>query len=181
MRMKRETPRDCGRGGCGTACGFAMLSGGDQNMKDAIYVVFAAIGLVLVGAGLSQVQESVRAKPRSNDLPAAIESLFSQKSCCRSREQLHRYGMVPADDALLFAARMATCCRSSVDAVYAQNRGRVGRLRPLGLAVRRSVTCLLALCEPRVIADELADHSTTAFDHMNHAPHHPLCNRWLSA
>jgi hypothetical protein len=109
-------------------------------MKNVIYVFCAAIGLFLVGIGSTQVvaqfQERERAKARANSIPAAIEKLFSQGSCCPTPQSSSCVGMVPAETVvfLLFGyiLQMVAC------AVYAESRGRsvafglLGLLSPIG-------------------------------------------------
>jgi hypothetical protein len=104
-------------------------------MKDAIYVVFAAIGLLLVGTGLAGVQES-RATLRHRDIPAMIREGASPEEFFTPAERSSSAGMVPAASVLnlLFGyiLQMVGC------ALYAENRGRsaffglLGLLSPIG-------------------------------------------------
>ena len=119
-------------------------------MKDAMYVVCAAIGLLLVGVGVAQIQENASARTRRSDLPATIrEMLPADLLPAESPSALaHRptsTGMVPVTTVLYlligYLLQIGGC------ALYAENRGRsaffglLGLLSPIGYV-------LLALLNP---------------------------------
>ena len=106
------------------------LGGRRLDMKDVIYVICAALGLLLVGAGLAEIQGGGVAQ-RHGDIPAPIrDALFAPV------ERSSPAGMVPAASVLYllfgYILQMIGC------ALYAENRGRsalfglLGLLSPIG-------------------------------------------------
>ena len=107
-------------------------------MNDAIYVILATIGLLLVGLGLAGIQES-QAAQRHRDIPALIGARASPETLFAPRGRPSSAGMVPAASVvyLLFGyiLQMVGC------AFYATNRGHsalfglLGVLSPIGYVV----------------------------------------------
>jgi len=104
-------------------------------MKDAIYVVCAAIGLLLVGIGLAQIEGSGHAQ-HDRDIPSLIRQGASADAFFAPVERSSSAGMVPAASVLYllfgYILQIIGC------AFYAENRGRsaffglLGLLSPIG-------------------------------------------------
>lgn len=105
-------------------------------MKDIMYVACAAIGLLLAGVGLAQIEQSRSPPSRHRDIPAMIDKGFSPEEFFTPAARSSSAGMVPAATVLNvligYILQMVGC------ALYAENRGRsaffglLGLLSPIG-------------------------------------------------
>jgi hypothetical protein len=105
-------------------------------MKDAIYVACAVIGFVLTMVGVSNVQESMRAKSHPDTIPAVVERILATEMHQPVSHRSPEPGTVPVETVLIllfgYALQIVAC------AVYAENRGRsaifglLGLLSPIG-------------------------------------------------
>lgn len=120
-------------------------------MKDAIYAVCAAVGLLLVGTGVAQIQESASAMTHRSDIPAQVREMLpahmlSAESPSAVMHNTTRACVVPVTTILYlligYLLQIGGC------AVYAEKRGRsvffglFGLLSPIGyvlLALLNSV------------------------------------------
>ncbi len=100
-------------------------------MKDAAYVLGAAIGLLLVGMGTAEINASRARQPQSSGFPEEIRHMMERDFPLPAAGSSSTAGMVPVAAVcyLLFGylLQIGGCV------VYATNRGRSGWFGLLGL------------------------------------------------
>ena len=99
-------------------------------MKDAAYVVCAAVSILLVGAGIAEIPGSNVARPRSGGFPE-IRHMMGPNSPFASEDRSSTAGMVPV--AAVFYLLLAGAAGIGELRLFAEAGG--GRVfRPVGLA-----------------------------------------------